>query len=105
MAKKPRKVLKPLADRPSKQAVIAVFGQTRYVLSWIARADRLGITPEELCDRFKTDPNRVNSSKDSRPEMSSSTTNTIGDEGSIRRELRSPLEGCEDFILLWFSYC
>jgi len=28
-------------------------------LSWVARADRLGITPAELCDRFKTDPNRV----------------------------------------------
>jgi hypothetical protein len=45
--------------RPSKQAVTAVFGKTGYVLSWVARADRLGITPEELCDRFKTDPNRV----------------------------------------------
>jgi hypothetical protein len=27
--------------------------------SWLERANRLGITPEELCDRFKTDPNRV----------------------------------------------
>ena len=48
-----------LAGRPSKQAVTAVFGKTGYALSWLARADRLGITPEELCDRFKTDPNRV----------------------------------------------
>jgi hypothetical protein len=40
-------------------AVTAVFGKTGYALSWAARADRLGITPEELCDRFKTDPNRV----------------------------------------------
>jgi hypothetical protein len=48
-----------LAGRPSKQAVTAVFGKTGYALSWVARADRLGITPEELCDRFKTDPNRV----------------------------------------------
>jgi hypothetical protein len=48
-----------LAGRPSKQAVTAVFGKTGYALSWTARADRLGITPEELCDRFKTDPNRV----------------------------------------------
>ena len=48
-----------LAGRPSKQAVVAVFGKTGYALSWVARADRLGITPEELCDRFKTDPNRV----------------------------------------------
>jgi hypothetical protein len=48
-----------LAGRPSKQAVIAVFGKTGYALSWVARAARLGITPAELCDRFKTDPNRV----------------------------------------------
>jgi hypothetical protein len=48
-----------LAGRPSKQAVIAVFGKTGYALSWLARADRLGLTPEDLCDRFKTDPNRV----------------------------------------------
>ena len=48
-----------LAGRPSKQAVIAVFGKTGYALSWVARAARLGITPEELCDRFKTDANRV----------------------------------------------
>jgi hypothetical protein len=48
-----------LAGRPSKQAVIAVFGKTGYALSWVGRADRLGVTPEELCNRFKTDPNRV----------------------------------------------
>jgi hypothetical protein len=48
-----------LAGRPSKQSVTAVFGKTGYALSWLARADRLGITPEELCDRFKTDSNRV----------------------------------------------
>jgi len=48
-----------LAGRPSKQAVTAVFGKTGYALSWAARADRLGVTPEELCERFKTDPNRV----------------------------------------------
>jgi hypothetical protein len=48
-----------LAGRPSKQAVTAVFGKTGYALSWLARADRLGITPEELCDRFKADPNKV----------------------------------------------
>jgi hypothetical protein len=44
---------------PSKQAVTAIFGKTGYALSWVARADRLGITPEELCNRFKTDSNRV----------------------------------------------
>jgi hypothetical protein len=48
-----------LAGRPSKQAVTAVFGKTGYALSWIARADRLGITPEELCERFKSDASRV----------------------------------------------
>jgi hypothetical protein len=48
-----------LAGRPSKQAVTALFGKTGCALSWIARADRLGITPEELCDRFKTDANKV----------------------------------------------
>jgi hypothetical protein len=39
--------------------VIAVFGKTGYALSWVVRANRLGITTEELCDRFKSDPNRV----------------------------------------------
>jgi hypothetical protein len=48
-----------LAGRPSQQAATAVFGKTGYALSWVARADRLGITPEELCDRFKADPNKV----------------------------------------------
>lgn len=48
-----------LAGRPSRQAVTAVFGKTGYALSWIARAGRLGITPEELCNRFKTDPGRL----------------------------------------------
>jgi len=48
-----------LAGRPSQQAVTAVFGKTGYALSWVARADRLGITPVELCNRFKADPNRV----------------------------------------------
>ena len=48
-----------LAGRPSKQAVIAVFGKSGYALSWVARADRLGVTPEELCERFKADSNRV----------------------------------------------
>jgi hypothetical protein len=32
-----------LAGRPSKQAVIAVFGKSGYALSWVARADRLGV--------------------------------------------------------------
>ncbi len=44
-----------LAGRPSKQAVTAVFGKTGYALSWLARAERLNISVEELCERFKTD--------------------------------------------------
>jgi len=39
--------------------VTPVFGKTGYALSWVARADRLAITPEDLCDRFKTEPNRI----------------------------------------------
>jgi hypothetical protein len=48
-----------LAGLPSKQAALAVFGKTGSALSWVARADGLGITPEELCGRFKADPNTV----------------------------------------------
>src|SRR5260370_34867230 len=48
-----------LAGRPSKQGVIAAFGKTGYALSWVARAERLGITPEELCERFKSDSEGV----------------------------------------------
>ena len=35
-----------------------MFGKTGYALSLVARADRFAITPEELGDRFKTEPNR-----------------------------------------------
>jgi hypothetical protein len=45
-----------LAGRPSKQAVTAVFGSSGYALSWLARAERLGVTPERLCAKFKADP-------------------------------------------------
>ena len=48
-----------LAGRPSKQAVTAVFGSGGYALSWLARAERLGITPERLCVKFKADPQGV----------------------------------------------
>jgi hypothetical protein len=48
-----------LAGRPSKPAVISVFGTTGYALSWLARAERLGITPERLCAKFKADPEAV----------------------------------------------
>ncbi len=48
-----------LAGRPAKPAVIEVFGKTGYSLSWVARAMRLNITPEELCQSFKTDPASV----------------------------------------------
>jgi hypothetical protein len=45
-----------LAGRPSKQAVTAVFETAGYAKSWVQRAVILGITPEELCEQFKTDP-------------------------------------------------
>jgi hypothetical protein len=48
-----------LAGRPSKPAVIRVFGTSGYALSWLARAERLGITPERLCSKFKADPEGV----------------------------------------------
>ena len=48
-----------LAGRPSKQAVISVLGTSGYALSWLARAERLGITPERLCAKFKSDPQSV----------------------------------------------
>lgn len=53
-----------LAGRPSKQGVIAVFGNTGYALSWVARAIRLGVTPEELCQRFKSEPEAVKAAWD-----------------------------------------
>ena len=48
-----------LAGRPSKQAVTAVFGTSGYALSWLARAERLGITPERLCAKFRANPEGV----------------------------------------------
>jgi hypothetical protein len=51
--------LAALAGCPSKQAVTAVFGNSGYALSWLARAERLGITPDRLCARFKANPEGV----------------------------------------------
>lgn len=48
-----------LAGRPSKQAVIDAFGKAGYALSWVTRAQRLGIAPEELCERFKDNAAQV----------------------------------------------
>ena len=48
-----------LAGRPSKQAVTAVFGKTGYALSWVARAARMNVTPENLSARFKAQPEQV----------------------------------------------
>lgn len=49
-----------LAGKPSKQQVIAVFGQSGYAAySWVSRAAKLGITPEELCAKFVADPKAV----------------------------------------------
>lgn len=51
-----------LTGRPSKQAVIACFGKTGYALSWVARAIRLNVTPEELCTEFKSNPEGLKAS-------------------------------------------
>jgi hypothetical protein len=49
-----------LAGKPTKQQVIAVFGQSGYsAYSWVSRAAKLGITPEELCEKFVADPKAV----------------------------------------------
>jgi hypothetical protein len=41
-----------LAGRPSKQAVVAVFGPGGYAMSWASRAAILKVTPENLAARF-----------------------------------------------------
>lgn len=48
-----------LAGRPSKDAVVGVFGKSGYALSWVSRAERLGVTPQELCEAFRTNPNKL----------------------------------------------
>jgi|SRR6516162_1946849 hypothetical protein len=48
-----------MAGRPSKQAVIACFGKSGYAMSWISRAERLGIGSEELCERFRTNASEI----------------------------------------------
>ena len=48
-----------LAGRPSKDAVVACFGKSGYALSWVSRAERLGVTPQELCEAFAANPKRV----------------------------------------------
>jgi len=48
-----------LAGRPPKQAVTAVFGKTGYSYSWVKRAELMNVTPENLCARFKADPQQV----------------------------------------------
>jgi hypothetical protein len=34
--------------------VVGCFGKTGYALSWANRAERLGITAQELCERRKS---------------------------------------------------
>lgn len=53
-----------MAGSPSKDAVVAVFGKTGYALSWIGRAERLGIGTEELCQQFRDDAALVKKSWD-----------------------------------------
>lgn len=48
-----------MAGRPSKDAVIACFGKSGYALSWVSRAERMGITAQELCEQFSRDAAQV----------------------------------------------
>jgi hypothetical protein len=48
-----------MAGRPSKQAVTAVFGKAGYALSWIQRAEKMGVDPANLVARFKSEPQEV----------------------------------------------
>jgi hypothetical protein len=48
-----------LAGRPSKDAVVKCFGKSGYALSWVSRAERLGVSPQELCEAFAANPNKV----------------------------------------------
>ena len=47
------------ADRPSKQAVISVFGKTGYSLSWLSRAERMGDHGGALVREVQVRPARV----------------------------------------------
>jgi sRNA-binding protein len=48
-----------LAGRPSKDVVVACFGKSGYALSWVSRAERLGVAPQELCEQFRTNVAQV----------------------------------------------
>ena len=48
-----------LAGRPSKDAVVKCFGKSGYALSWVSRAERLGVTPQELCEAFAANPTKL----------------------------------------------
>jgi len=48
-----------MAGHPRKDAVIACFGKSGYTLSWVSRAERLGVTPQELCEQFRTSPTHL----------------------------------------------
>ncbi len=48
-----------LAGRPSKDAVVKCFGKSGYALSWVSRAERMGVTPQELCEAFASNPSKV----------------------------------------------
>jgi hypothetical protein len=49
-----------LAGVKDKHAVIAVFTKAGYsAYSWDKRAEKLGISTEELCERFRTNPDLV----------------------------------------------
>jgi hypothetical protein len=38
---------------------VKCFGKSGYALSWVTRAERLGVSPQELCARFAANPARV----------------------------------------------
>jgi hypothetical protein len=48
-----------IAGSPTKDAVIAVFGKSGYALSWVARAERMSMKAEDLCNDFRLDPKAV----------------------------------------------
>jgi hypothetical protein len=48
-----------LAGRPAKQDVVKVFGKSGYALSWVSRAEKMGVTPQELCEQFAANPTKL----------------------------------------------
>jgi hypothetical protein len=81
----------------SEQAVTAVFGKAGYALSWVARADRPAITPEQLRERFQTLPNRI---KKLWAELTV-VNEKAGSEQAARLLLFGPFPDCFYFFAGW----